>query len=229
MQLTAVEKRRAGTAIEYTFRDYTREGGLRELQEKTTEADQSCAGHIYSLALFATKQSKNLDAAATRFGEMCDYAEAGYKKKHEVENLKDVLPVWSVYKSNILRGMRIGLNPAEHATEGAYRTAVGESLRQSVRTSTDEAGTDTAGSKQDARLTVEDADDLLLDSTNIHEGLRSLVAKLVIEAEYVKHGKEAAAEAIVQRAVEELGELVDRRRITHKPTRSAISTSARLH
>lgn len=228
MQLTAVEKRRAGTAIEYTFRDYTRDGGLRELQEKTNEADQSCAGHIYSLALFSTKQSKNLEDAAVRFGDMCDYAEAGYKKKHEVENLKDVLPVWSVYKSNILRGMRLGLNPAEHATEGAFRTAVGESLRQAVRASTDEVDTAASGSKQDTRLTMGDADDLL-DSTNIHEGLRALVAKLMIEAEYVKRGREAEAEAIVQRAVEELGELVDRRRITHKPTRSAISTSARLH
>lgn len=222
MQLTAVEKRRAGTAIEYTFRDYTREGGLRELQEKTTEADQSCAGHIYSLALFATKQSKNLDAAATRFGEMCDYAEAGYKKKHEVENLKDVLPVWSVYKSNILRGMKLGLDPADFDSEGAYRLAVGESLRAAVHAVATPVER-TTPARQDSRLTAEDADDLL-DSTNIQEGLRAQVAKLVIEAEYVKRGKEKEAEAIVATAVEALSTLIDRRRMD-KPTRTAISAS----
>lgn len=225
MKLTAVEKRRAGTAIEYTFRDYTKEGGLRELQTKTAEVDQSCASHIYSLAQFAMKQTESVAAAAERFSEMCEYAEDGYKKKHEVANLKDVLPVWAVYKSNILRGMKLGLSPLEHATEGAFRTAVGESLRSAAQQGAANVDRPTT-SKQDARLTMEDADDLL-DSTSIHEELRALVAKLMIEAAYVKRGREAEAEAIVRRAVDELSELVDRRRITHKPTRNALT--AHLH
>src|SRR5262245_9436235 len=110
-ELTATEKRRAGTAIEYTFREYTKDGGLRELQTKTDNADQTCATHIYSLAQFAVKNVKGLAAATERFQEMCGYAETGYKDKHEVQNLKDVLPVWSVYKSNIVRGMKLGLSP----------------------------------------------------------------------------------------------------------------------
>lgn len=222
MELTAVEKRRAGTAIEYTFREYTKDGGLREVQTKANEAEQSCAAHIYSLAQFAVKQTKKLEEAMERFSEMCAYAETSYKEKHQVENLKDVLPVWAVYKSNIIRGMKLGLSPVDHATEGAFRTAVGESLRQATRdVATPVARSD--ANKQDTRLTVEDADDLL-DSTNIHEGLRELVAKLMIEAEYVRKGREADAEAIIRKAVDELSELVDRRRITHKPTRTAISS-----
>lgn len=222
MDLTAVEKRRAGTAIEYTFRDYTKKGGLRELQTQVDVLEQGCAGHIYSLALFAVKQSKKLSVAGDRFGEMCLYAEAGYKKKHEVENLKDVLPVWSVYKSNILRGMKLGIDPTNFDSEGAYRLAVGESLRAAVHAVATPVER-TSPAKQDSRLTAEDADDLL-DSTNIHEGLRAQVAKLVIEAEYVKRGKEKEAEAIVATAVEALSTLIDRRRMD-KPTRTAISAS----
>jgi hypothetical protein len=225
MNLSTVEKRRASTAIEYTYRDYTKEGGLKELQTKVDQLEQGCAGHIYSLAQFAVKQTKNLKAAADRFGEMCEHAEAGYKNKHEVKNLKDVLPVWSVYKSNILRGMRLDMSPLDHATEGAFRIAVGEVLRQAAGNSAASVET-TSESKQDTRLTVEDADDLL-DDANIHEGLRKLVARLMLEAAYVKIGREAEAEAIVQQAVDKLHELVDRRRITHKPTRTALS--AHLH
>lgn len=225
MELTATEKRRAGTAIEYTAREYSREGGLKQLQAKTDEAEQTCAMHIYSLAQFAVKNSKNLTTATERFQEMCSYAEAGYKEKHDVANLKDVLPVWSVYKSNIIRGMKLDMSPLDHETEGAFRLAVGEHLRQTTSGSTGDVDR-AEPSKQDTRLTVEDADDLL-DSTNIHEGLRGLVAKLMIEAEYVRKGREADAEAIVKRAVDEMSELVDRRRISHKPTRTAIS--AHLH
>ena len=224
MELTATEKRRAGTAIEYTFREFSKDGGLRELQTKTDAADQTCASHIYSLAQFAVKNTKNLELATEKFQEMCGYAETGYKDKHKVANLKDVLPVWSVYKSNIVRGMKLGLSPLDHETEGAFRLAVGESLRESVRNiATDVAP---AGTKQDSRLTVDDAD-TLLDSTSIHEGLRTLVAQLMIEAEYVRKGREAEAEDIVRGAVKALSELVDRRRITHKPTRTLIS--AHLH
>lgn len=225
MNLSPVEKRRASTAIEYTFRDYTKEGGLKELQTKVDQLEQGCAGHIYSLAQFAVKQTKTLAAACERFLEMCEHAEGVYKEKHEVKNLKDVLPVWSVYKSNILRGMRLDMSPLDHATEGAFRIAVGEVLRQT--TTAGAAGVDsTSESKQDTRLTVDDADDLL-DDANIHEGLRKLVARLMLEAAYVKIGREQEAEAIVQRAVNELHELVDRRRITHKPTRTALT--AHLH
>lgn len=225
MELTATEKRRAGTAIEYTFREYSREGGLKELQTKAGEAEQSCSAHIYSLAQFAVKNSKNLSTATEKFQEMCSYAEAGYKDKHGVANLKDVLPVWSVYKSNIIRGMKLGLSPLDHETEGAFRIAVGECLRQAAGSSTGDVDR-TEPAKQDTRLTVEDADDLL-DNTNIHEGLRQLVAQLMIEAEYVRRGREEQAQAIVRKAVAELAELVDRRRITHKPTRTALS--AHLH
>lgn len=224
MELTATEKRRAGTAIEYTFREFTKDGGLRELQTKTDAADQTCATHIYSLAQFAVKVSKGLVTATDKFQEMCSYAETGYKDKHGVQNLKDVLPVWSVYKSNIVRGMKLGMSPVDHATEGAFRLAVGESLRQTARKLADNVAPTT--SKQDSRLTLADTDDLL-DSTNIHEGLRALVAKLMIEAEYVRKGREAEAEAIIAKAVDSLAELVDRRRITNKPTRTALS--AHLH
>lgn len=224
MDLTATEKRRAGTAIEYTFREYTRDGGLKELQTKTDEADQTCAAHIYSLAQFAVKNTKNLETATEKFQEMCSYAEAGYKDKHGVANLKDVLPVWSVYKSNIIRGMKLGLSPADHTTEGAFRVAVGESLRQAARNIA--ADVAPAASKQDTRLTFDDADDLL-DNTNIHERLRKLVATLMIEAEYVARGREEEAEGIIRKATQELAELVDRRRITHKATRTALS--AHLH
>lgn len=219
MELKTVEKRRAGTAIEYTHRDYTKEGGLREVETKLGELEQGCASHIYSLAQFAMKQGGTLKVAADRFSEMCEYAESSYKKKHEVANLKDVLPVWAVYKSNILRGMRLNFDPLEYETEASFRLAVLESLRTS---GSGAEPTRASPAKQSERLTFDDADDLL-DSTRMGKNLRGLIAKLVVEAEYIRKGREEEAEEIIAEAVQKLGGLIDHRRIKDRPTREAIS------
>jgi hypothetical protein len=217
MELTTIDKRRAGTAFEYTLRDYTREGGLHDLEQKVEAATTKCSSYIFSLAQFASRQKKNIATATEHFSELCLYAETSYKTKNNVENLKDVLPVWSVYKSNILRGMRAGFDPAEYGSEGAFRNVGEPSERSSVPATTP--------AKPNQTVTIETAGDLF-GTTSIRSSMQMLLARLVVEAEFVRKGREKEAEQIVQKCVADLNALVDKRRIKDAATKAALGEAA---
>jgi hypothetical protein len=71
------------------------------------------------------------------FSALCAYAEdtfrARLKESGEPTSLKESIPVWAVFKSRILRGMRMGLNPAEFKNEFGMVKAVSEKIQAEPR------------------------------------------------------------------------------------------------
>ena len=53
----------------------------------------------------------------------------------------------------------------------------------------------------------------MLTNTTIHNRLRTLVARIIFEAEYLKKNKISEAEALLQELVNKLGEFVDHRKV----------------
>src|SRR5690606_14490578 len=114
--LTSQAKRRAALAIENTRKAY----------EELEAVEQKCSSYIFGLAQFAAETCPKKKQPAELFGALCAYAEVQYKERFNVVNLKEALPVWSVYKSNILAGMRLGLNPKDYSSEWELRKATAD-------------------------------------------------------------------------------------------------------
>src|SRR5688572_17697257 len=132
VKLTRGAKIRAVRAIESVHTTYDEKDGLRELIAKAETKQVVISTHVHGLAVFAVRQEKDVERGTALFLAMCTYAEEAYKTKHEVTDLEKAIPVWKVYKSNILAAMRLGLNPAEFEGEYALRKAKDERIRKTV-------------------------------------------------------------------------------------------------
>jgi hypothetical protein len=229
MELNALMKRRAGLAIENTYTEYSKEGGVADLEARLAKAHEGCSKHIFNLATFIVSKSDDLADATAQFAAVCVYAEAQLKEKHQIENVKDALPVWGVYKSNILRGMKLGLDPTDHATEGAFRAATMDEVRargpQAVETE-DEEVVDIGEPVlpipvEPHTVNIEEAE-MIVEASTIVEPLKGLVARLVVETEYIRPDKTKEAARILSQAIDALHRLVDVRKIEDAATREAL-------
>lgn len=230
MELNATMKRRAGLAIENTYSEYRKDGGVADLEKKLEAAHGSCSKHIFNLCSFVVKQADDLSDGTKQFAAVCVYAEAQLKEKHQIENVKDALPVWGVYKSNLLRGMRLGLDPSSFDSEGAFRAATMDEVRsrgpQLVDRDVDETEEDegpqiTMRPSAPQTVNIEQAE-MLVESSTIIAPLKALVARLVVETEYIRKGKEREAVRILTEAVDALHALVDQRKIRDAATKEAL-------
>ena len=208
-RLTRAAKARASKAIESIHIAYYEKGGVRDLQEKVSEQLGSTAKHIFALAIWASEQSKTLNEAIAMFLGMCAWAEAQYKQEHDVSNLKDALPTWAVFKSNILRGMRdFDLDPVEYRSEGAFRVAMQKAEQKALPAPTNQhVALKTPRGPKVKR--IEEA----LENTQLHDTIKLLVSQIIFECESLKRNAKPDAEAVLRDAMNRLQPLVDPRRV----------------
>lgn len=229
-ELPAPTRRRAGLAIENTFKEYTREGGLRDLSDKAQKSEQKTSTYIYGLARHAF-ESPNQDDPDELFNAMCDYAEEQFKTRHKVDNLKEVLPPWATFKSNINRGIRLGLKPTDYPSEWELRKAVAEEVSGAASGSAAQRASNTPSSPANEgpkTLSAPQADEWV-ETTTIHKKLRDVVTNIVVEAEFIRPESIDEAREILTRAAKELAVLIDRRRVRDPATKKAINELVALH
>lgn len=127
-ELTAAAKRRAADAIQRIHELFYVKGGIRDTAEKLHDKQHAAGQIIYGLAKYAAEAETKPVKQMALFRGMCRFAESGYKQEYKVSNLADALPVWRVYKANILKGVRLGFDPKDFKTEYELRKAVQEEL-----------------------------------------------------------------------------------------------------
>lgn len=208
--ISRAAKMRASRAIEAVHAAYYDKDGIRQLELVLEEKRGAAARHVYALAVFASEQEKKRADAIALFLAMCAYAEAQYKAARDVANLKDALPTWAVFKSNIMRGMReYDLDPREHRSEGAFRVAMQKAEPAERPTATVVA----LPAPAKAHLAQPDEIGAFLDTTAVRPALRVLLAQLIFECETLKLGNLAKAEAVLRTAMDSLAPLVDQRKV----------------
>jgi len=199
VQLTRSAKARAARAIEDVHLAYYAKGGIRDLEDKLSEQKGAASRHIFALAIYASENAETLEEAIAQFQALCAYAEARYKQEHDVVNLKEVLPTWAVFKSNILRGMReYGLDPIEYRSEGAFRVAMQRQQEQ-------------LGLPSPPKLTQR-AIDKALSTTVTYGPVRTLLSQILFECQSLKRSKQKDAEAVLRETMARLSQLVDQRK-----------------
>lgn len=208
--LKAPARHVAAKAIENVHLAYFEKGGIRDNAAQLAGQVESASRHVFAIARYAAKaHPKSLDAAASMYIAMCDYAEQTYKEEHRVENVREALPTWATYKSNVLRGLRAGLNPLEHKSEKTFRSKTMEQISR-TRTHADATQGARAGPP---RVVPEDELVNMVSSTAIPNTLKQLVAQVVYAAEVVNIRRIDQAEEILREAWQKLGALTDKRKI----------------
>jgi len=197
-ELSGAQQRLAARAIEDVHLAYYEKGGLRETIQQVETQAEGVSGHIYKLAVHAAKNSSSIAAGAQLFAVLCEHAERQYKADHEIDNIKDQLPVWAVFKSNILGAMRAGLSPLDHRNEHALRNA-------------NKATRPVAALERGAPTAVK-ALASFLATTAVHSSLRKLAARTVHSLESIKSSERRQAASVLREANRKLAPLADRRR-----------------
>lgn len=208
--LKAPARNVAAKAIENVHLAYFEKGGIRDNAAHLAGQLESASRHVFAIARYAARaHPKSTEEAAQMFVLMCEYAEQTYKKEHEVENLREALPTWATYKSNVLRGLRAGLNPLEHKTEKVFRS---KTMEMVSRTRTHEAPTNGARAGP-PRVVPQDELVNMVSSSAIPDVLKQLVAQVVYAAEVVNTNRIEQAEEILREAWQKLGALTDKRKM----------------
>jgi hypothetical protein len=213
--LKPAAKRVAARAIEDVHLAYYEKDGIRDTAAKLEGQVDSAAKHVYSLAQFASKAHPgNLETAAALFGTMCLYAENEYKREHEVENLREALPTWATFKSNVLRGLRLGLDPREFKTEKIFRSRTMEAISRTrgEPEQLSDLRDDSARDGPPKQLDEAEIEDFVA-TTTVPETLRQLLSQVVYAVEVVKPARIRQAEEILRETWQKLGALTDKRRI----------------
>lgn len=229
LELSTPVRRRAGLAIENTHKEYVRAGGLRELQDKAVKAEQKSSTYIYALARHAF-ESPNVEDPDELFNAMCRYAEEQFKTKHSVENVKDAIPPWATFKSNINRGIRLGLKPNDYPSEWEFRKAVAEEANSTTGSANRSAAAPSPPANEGPKtLSAPQADDWI-ETTTIHKKLRDSITNIVVEAEFIRPDSIDEAREILADASRKLAALIDRRRVRDPATKKVMSQlAASLH
>lgn len=208
--LNASAQRMSARAIENVHLAYYEKDGIRDNVTAIETKLRSVGQNVFALARHAAKVHPKLEDAEVMFLAMCEYAEQGYKTEHRVENLREALPTWATLKSNVLRGLRAGLNPLEHRTEKIFRSRTMEQVsRAQTRPRPGQAritGPPTKPLEPEAITEV-------LAETAVPDSLKQLVAQVVYAVEVVNVRKIEQAEEVLREAWQKLGALTDQRKI----------------
>jgi hypothetical protein len=206
--LSNAAKRKAIEAIDATAKQLP---SYKQAIEQFESVTAGISSHIFGLAQYAARETKSVDDAAVFFGALCGYAEdtfrARLKESGEPTSLKESIPVWAVFKSRILRGMRMGLNPAEFKNEFGMVKAVREKIQ--------------AEPKPSHPADIHEVEDFL-GRTTIVPRLAVWVSRLTLEAEYIRPSKLSEVEALYKEFVERLAPYIDKKRIQDDATRDAL-------
>lgn len=216
LSLKLPARRLAAKAIESVHLAYYEKGGIRDTAATLTTQLLSAGQHVFALAKHAAKaHPKSIEKAASMFADMCEYAEQTYKTEHDVENLREALPTWATFKSNVLRGLRAGLNPLEHKTEKVYRSKTMELVSRTRTHTGDEAASADSGARAGSapRMQTEEDIESMVSTTAIPDTLKQLVAQVVYAAEVVNIRRIVQAEEILREAWQKLGALTDKRKL----------------
>jgi hypothetical protein len=206
IKLSPVAKRKGIEAIDAT---YKLQGELTSLANTLEDRTVTASEHIYGLARWAMGEHRDPAQGVQLFSAICADAEATLKARLGVDNLKKALPVWSVFKSNVMRGLRLGLDVNEYKTEWQFREAV----REHVNANRTEPEPKTA--------TAEDMTEFL-GSTTIAAPLQFLLTQINLEAEYVKPANVKKAQELMRTFAEDLRALIDVRRIQDDATKQLL-------
>jgi len=146
-------KHTAAKTMETMFRAYHAKGGVAEMEAKLEQKRSGLAQGIFELAVTAARLGdKKLSWTEAYFKAICKAAETEFKETHaDVENIKEALPCWPVFKSEILRAINDGLSPADFDNYGALKSARMEqsrASRESTEMRTGERAAGTEGAEQ---------------------------------------------------------------------------------
>lgn len=209
-------KRAAYQAIDAMHVAYYERGGLRDtvdkLRDKLEDVSERVSQHIYRLAIYASKHAATPEKQRQLFLVMCDYAEQRYKEERGITNMKDPdngLPVWPVYKSNIVAGFKLRVPLLEYRSEYEYRKAVTERKESAKELPSNGDGSSSRAPAKAAAHTpsLSEARDLLSDS-HVTPTLQRPLASLVYAAEQLDRDKVRAAERIFQDTLAKLSKLL---------------------
>lgn len=157
VQVNDVLAKSAKDAIVMMSREAHRRGGYIDILRKLEEKEEGLAGHIYGLAKKASDLGRGKlgkDSATEEwFLAICRVAETHLKAVsaeefgHAIENVKEVLPCWPVFKSEIKRAIRANLDPKTFETYSALKKArvEKESQRAAHHNEAQNAGTGEGG------------------------------------------------------------------------------------
>ncbi len=121
--------------------------GLMARQQALDESAAGASSIIVGLAQLARGQDKGNTLAF--FLAYCSAAEAVIKERGKSENVKDICPHWPVFKSNIKKAIKKGVDVAKHDTLNAITEARKELARAETQPdSTPEADAAVAAADQ---------------------------------------------------------------------------------
>jgi len=149
MKVETIEKR-ACEAFVNTFNEAHAEGGFLELNDKAREAKQGLSQHIYGLAVQIDKDGKNVDV----FLEACKAAERKMKDELNIGSIKDELPPWTQFKSNIKAAWKAGIRPGQFPNEQKQRQALQEARKAEKDASEGSAPSETGESQSQTEGTT---------------------------------------------------------------------------
>lgn len=212
-QLTADDidpalKAAAWKAIKAMYDDYHGPGGLRAKEEELHAAADKSSERLMNLAHMAAKLSKNRGVQIGQYRLATELAEERLKQAHEITNLKDPergLKSWAVQKSNILRGMKMGVNVLDYRSEYEYRKAVLDKVQAQLLPP---AKVPAIGHLSDGTLSPADLQ-AVFAGTGVYHSFVAPLAAITRDAERVKRGKNVQrVEELLQRFAEELSSIL---------------------
>lgn len=96
-----------------------------EAYKAATKELGNIAAPIFTLAKSAYEGASK-DGLAERleaFTKACKAAESAFKEAHNGKPVSELLPYWRVVKSEVVRGLKLGMNPVGHASYTAFLKA----------------------------------------------------------------------------------------------------------
>jgi hypothetical protein len=126
VEVNDVLKRKAYTAINAMAREANKKGGYVDLVAKLAAMEDGkegkLASYIYSLGIEACQLGRaSQEHRLAWFAAICRSAEAQFKEKEGVDNVKDRCPCWPVFKSEIKRGLENGLDCKNYEVYTAFK------------------------------------------------------------------------------------------------------------
>jgi hypothetical protein len=202
-ELDPALKAAAWKAIKAMWDDYHGADGLHAKAQELHAAVEKSSERLMQLAHMAAQLSKHRGVQIGQYRLATEAAEERLKQVHDITNLKDPergLNSWAVQKSNILRGMKLGVPVLEYKTEYEYRKAV---QAKAMAQLPPPVPVPQIGRTKDGDLKLSDLQELFA-TTGIHSALVGPFAKMVHDAEQAKRPQLKAVEKLFQETMERL-------------------------